>query len=159
MRIEKCYFCSGPVYPGHGTMFVRNDAKTFRFCRHKCRRAFEQKRNPRKVRWTKAFRKSAGKEMAVDSTFDFERKRNRIGKYDRTKMLFTLKAIKKVTSIRTRREADFHKQRMKASKKVEQKRAVAELKESADLIRPPVVDRSRVRVSKKAEDRVMEEAG
>ena len=43
--------------------------------RSKCHKAFKRKKNPRKAKWTKAFRKSAGKELAVDPSFEFEKKR------------------------------------------------------------------------------------
>jgi len=112
MRIEKCYFCSTNVYPGHGSAFVRNDAKVFRFCTSKCHKNFKMKRNPRKVKWTKAFRKAAGKEMTIDSTIEFEKRRNIPVRYDRDLIATTVKAMKRVGEIRARRERAFFKHRM-----------------------------------------------
>jgi len=74
------------------------------------------KRNPRKVRWTKAFRKAAGKEMTIDSTFEFEKRRNVPVRYNRDLIQTTINAMKRVTEIRKRREHAFWKHRMAASK-------------------------------------------
>ncbi|CAE6515680.1 unnamed protein product [Rhizoctonia solani] len=112
MRVEKCYFCSTNVYPGHGSAFVRNDAKVFRFCSSKCHKNFKMKRNPRKVKWTKAFRKAAGKEMTIDSTFEFEKRRNVPVRYNRELVHTTIKAMQRVTEVRAKRERAFWKARM-----------------------------------------------
>lgn len=112
VRIETCYFCSRPAYPSKGITFCRNDAKQFRFCRSKCHKNFVMKRNPRKLKWTKAFRKAAGKEMTVDSTLQFAARRNVPIRYNRDLVAKTLKAMDRVSEIRSKRERVFAKRRL-----------------------------------------------
>ena len=87
------------------------------------------KRNPRKVRWTKAFRKAAGKEMTVvsalrtiafslrglghvqDSTIEFEKRRNVPVRYNRELVETTVKAMKRIAEIKQKREHAFWKNR------------------------------------------------
>ncbi|KAI9183413.1 ATPase-activating ribosome biosynthesis protein [Blastocladiella emersonii ATCC 22665] len=135
MRLEKCYFCSSTIYPGHGIMFVRNDAKQFRFCRSKCHKNFKMKRNPRKLKWTKAFRKAAGKEMVVDGALDLERRRNVPVRYDRNVMMATLTAMKKIAAVRARREFVFTKTRIMQRKKLAEKTAnLKAVKQNIELL-------------------------
>jgi large subunit ribosomal protein L24e len=158
MKIETCWFCSGPCYPGKGVTFVRNDAKAFRFCRPKCQKGFKRKRNPRKVAWTKAFRRTNGKEMTVDSTFDFEKRRNRPVKYDRDLMANTLKAMARVSEIKLKRETAFWKNRMKGNKALEKARNKAELAQNIDLI-STATSRDRAQVNEKILDRARAKEG
>ena len=113
MRIETCYFCSGPIYPGHGIVFVRNDGKMFRFCRSKCHRNFKAKKNPRKIRWTKAYRKTHGKELVTDPVYEFEKIRNTPIKYNREIWTDTIQAMDKLAKIRKDQEDRFFMKRMR----------------------------------------------
>lgn len=137
VRLEKCWFCSSTVYPGHGITFVRNDATVFRFCRSKCHKNFKMKRNPRKVKWTKAYRKLAGKELAEDATFEMERKRNRPEKYDRELVATTVKAMKRIKEIRVARQDRFWEARMAGSKERQRAADRKELEEEIHLVKAP----------------------
>ncbi|KAL8941914.1 MAG: hypothetical protein Q9211_001609 [Gyalolechia sp. 1 TL-2023] len=77
------------------------------------------KRNPRKLKWTKAFRKAAGKEMVVDSTLQFAARRNVPVRYNRDHVATTLKAMQRVSEIRGKRERVFYKNRMAGNKEKE----------------------------------------
>ncbi|KAH0562604.1 ATPase-activating ribosome biosynthesis protein [Trichoglossum hirsutum] len=80
---------------------------------------FKMKRNPRKLKWTKSFRKSAGKEMVVDSTLTFAARRNVPVRYNRDLVATTLKAMQRVSEIRSRREKAFYRKRMAGNKERE----------------------------------------
>lgn len=117
MRIDKCFFCSGPVYPGHGTMYIRNDCKTFKFCRSKCLRHFKAKHNARKMKWTKAYRKTHGKELMYDTTLDFEKKKEEPIRYNRDTYVKTIQAMGRIEEIKKKREKRYKNERVKEAKK------------------------------------------
>jgi large subunit ribosomal protein L24e len=77
---------------------------------------FKMKRNPRKLKWTKAFRKTVGKEMTVDQTLSFAARRNIPIRYNRDLVTTTLKAMQRVSEIKARRERVFYKNRMAGNK-------------------------------------------
>ena len=150
MRIETCYFCSGPIYPGHGIVFVRNDAKIFRFCRSKCHRNFKAKKNPRKIRWTKAYRKTHGKELVTDPVYDFEKIRNTPIKYNRNIWTDTIQAMDKLAKIRKDREDRFFEKRMRRAAHDKKEIIKKDLIRHEQLISDPKI---RAKIDKLREER------
>ena len=63
--------------------YVSFFSKVFNFCRTKCSKAFKKKINPTKKRWTKAYRKTHGKDLAVDKIYEMPQKQTEIQKYTR----------------------------------------------------------------------------
>lgn len=126
----------------------------FRFCRSKCHAAFKKKKNPRKTRWTKAYRKTVGKELAVDPTFEFEKRRNIPVKYNRELWAKTVEAMKKVESIKEKRSNTHLRQRLRQGKILEQERDIKEVQRDLSLIRSPAIG---LKERKKLEDTEQED--
>merc|ERR1712141_605844 len=150
MRVEKCYFCSGPVYPGKGIMFVRNDCKIFRFCTSKCNKSFKKKRNPRKVKWTRAYRKANGKELTCDASLEFEKRRNMPVKYNRELMQNTVEAVKRISEIRQKREAHCILNRLAKSKEVQLRADLWEVDTNLKVVQAPAVQDEELKAKVKA---------
>ena len=113
---------------------MRNDSKQFRFCRSKCHKNFKMKRNPRKVKWTKAYRMLHGKELQADAAFDFERRRNRPVKYNRDVTRATLEAMKSLESIRARRGERFYTNRRRGVEDERRRSVKKELAQQVHLV-------------------------
>ena len=82
--------------------------------------------------------------MAVDSTFDFEKRRNRPVKYDRHLMGKTILAMKRVETIKKAREQRFFENRMQDAKAEKKKQARVEIEKSIELLAPAVANREQV---------------
>ncbi|KAK4449992.1 ribosomal protein L24e-domain-containing protein [Podospora aff. communis PSN243] len=152
MRVDPCFFCGRPSWPSKGITFMRNDGKSFRFCRSKCHKNFKMKRNPRKLKWTKAYRKNAGKEMVVDSTLQFAARRNVPVRYDRELVQKTLKAMERISEIRARRERVFYKKRM-AGKRAREVAAARKLVANNEHLLPRLRGSEKRRLAELAAER------
>lgn len=151
MRIEKCYFCSSSIYPGHGSIFVRNDSTVFRFCRSKCSKAFKKHRNPRKTKWTKISRKIRGKDLLEDKIYGFEHKIQVPTLYDREEAIKALEAIPKITQIRTNRESQYIRNRILTNQEKAKEDNLKIIDKLQYLVNPEVVEESEIKkkISKK----------
>lgn len=94
------------------------------------------KRNPRKLKWTKAFRKAAGKEMTVDSTLAFEKRRHVPVVYDRDLFQATVAGMKRIAEVKARRERAFYKARIAAAKEGNLTNDSLEVTRSGHLLTP-----------------------
>jgi len=53
-----CTFCGNEIEPGTGKMFIKKDGTIYHFCSMKCQKnLLKLKRIPRRVRWTKNFKR------------------------------------------------------------------------------------------------------
>ena len=94
------------------------------------------KRNPRKLGWTKAFRRAHGKELTVDSTLTFAARRNIPVRYNRNLVQETLRAMERVEEIRSKRERKHYVDRMRG-KKMRQRMENRKLVQENQHLLPP----------------------
>lgn len=129
----------------------------FRFCRSKCRRAFNKKKNPRKTKWTLAYRKAAGKELTIDPSFEFEKRRNVPVKYSRELWTKTVNAIEKVNEIKERRTGHYVMQRLRKGTEREIHNDIRDVQKNMALIRSPAAGLKERRAKEEAQESALME--
>jgi len=154
MRIQKCWFCSASIYPGHGTTFVRSDCTVFRFCRPKCFKLFKKRLNPRKIKWTKISRKLANKELMNDPVMQFERRVDIPAMYSREVMQQTIEAIPRIIEEKSRREGLFIANRILAGQEKNKARDLEFIERHKHLLSRGDPVREEAPVQKKTEREV-----
>ncbi len=85
--------------------------------------------------------------MTIDSTFEFEKRRNIPVKYSRKLWNETIEAIKRIDSIKQKRESHYLWQRLKKGTVFERERDRKEVKRDMALIKSPAAG---LRVKRKA---------
>lgn len=107
---------------------------------------FKHKKNPRKTRWTKAFRKSHAKELVLDPAFEFEKQRDAPPKYSRELWQQTTEAMKRIEEIKAKRQAHFMLKRFQKANEIDKQRDRNIVEKNMSMIRAPHATKNRSRV-------------
>ena len=81
--------------------------------------------------------------MTVDTSFEFEKRRNRPIRYNRETMSQTLNAMKRVSEIQHKRQDLFFKMRMRAHKGLQKEQIRAEIEKGIELIAPAAANKEK----------------
>ncbi|KAJ2516082.1 60S ribosomal protein L24 [Coemansia sp. RSA 1939] len=90
MKLENCSFSGYKIYPSRGRVFIRGDSKTFRFLSSKTNSLFDQEKNPRKIAWTRIYRKAHRKGLKEETS---KKRTRRAVKYNRAVVGVSWEAI------------------------------------------------------------------
>lgn len=75
--------------------------------------------------------------MTIDSTLEFEKRRNVPVRYDREMMQQTVKAMKRVQEVKRKREHVFYRKRLEKAKQAEKEATIKEVQKDIQLIKVP----------------------
>ena len=81
--------------------------------------------------------------MTVDTTFEFEKRRNRPVRYNRETMSQTLNAMKRVSEIQHRRQDLFYQMRMRAHKGTQREEVRAAIEKGIEILAPEAANREK----------------
>ena len=104
-----CCMCESVIYPGHGSLLIKNDMRSFWFCRSKCKKNFKKKKNPLFLRWTLLNRKKRGIVLNKKKKFSlFSQKKNeKLKEYDEYLIAHVLYDIERSKQIDFNRAVDY----------------------------------------------------
>jgi large subunit ribosomal protein L24e len=95
--------------------------------------------------------------LTVDPSFEFEKRRNEPVKYNRELWQKTIESMKKITTIRERRETHFVMQRLRKATELELHQDIRDVQKNLTLIRSPAAGLRERRAKEEAQEAAMME--
>nr|UXY87992.1 60S ribosomal protein L24 [Cryptomonas curvata] len=107
--INICCMCESAIYPGHGSLLIKNDMRSLWFCRSKCKKNFGKKKNPIFLHWTQLNRKKRGvllNRKVFYTPFTYK-KIEKTKEYDQYAVIYVLYEFARLKQLNFNRSVDY----------------------------------------------------